>query len=291
MSDLLRSVAVGKLDISGREIECHVLSNGMRVLDTTQAQAFFGAAKDRMFRRMVAKIHGLSKELALQPRIAFTLPGGGIAYGYEAKFISRICVAYQMAYLASKLHPKQIPIALEAMAFVGAWADLGLEALIDAVTGYQSTDRQSNFDRYFREHKQEWQERWTGGVVRAFCLLYRKPYPLSSYPKFMQSIAGRVYDMVIGSATMAELRRKNPEPSKGRNHHQFFTEKVQVYLEKELDTIQALVETSPSRSWFWKAMGTRYRGDDVQTVFEWRSARSTPRRVRARKGPRGRPRH
>lgn len=291
MSDLPKSIAVGTLNIAGREIECHNLSNTMRIVDTTQAQAFFGAAKDRMFRRMLRRIPGLSADMQAQPSVEFVRPDGRtIAYGYEAKFITRVCVAYQSAFLAGKLHPKQIPIALEAMAFVCACADLGLEALIDAATGYEATDRTSNFDRYLREHKQGWQERWTSGVVRAFCRLYRQPYPLSTYPVFMQGIAGRVYDTVIGSAPMAELRRKNPEPSKGCNHHQFFTDDVQVYLEKELIVIQAFAETSPSKSSFWASMWSRYRRGEVQTVFEWRRVRSTPRAPRSRKRPPGPPR-
>ncbi len=266
-SDRPKSIAAGTLGIAGRDIECHVLSNAMRVLDTSHAQAVFGASKNRMFRRSLARIPGVSEDMQAHPSVEFVRPDGrAIAYGYETKFITRICIAYQVAFLAGNLHPKQIPIAREAMVFVAACADSGLEALVDAATGYQATDRLINFERYLREYQQTWQERWNGDVVRAFCRLYGKPVSIE-YPKFMQSIAGRVYDILIGGPVMAKLRQKNPAPGKGHNHHQFFTEEMQNFLERELYVIQAMAETSQSKSRFWNSMDVRYRGDSLQTDF------------------------
>jgi hypothetical protein len=263
---LPRAIATGTIQMGGRDVPVAVLSDGTRNIDTSGAQEFFGAAKDRHFRRMVARIPGISEDLTLRPSVAFSLPDGGVAFGYEAKFITRVCVAYQIAFLAGKLHPKQIPIAREAMAFVGACADIGLEALIDAATGYQATDRRSNFDRYFAEHKQTWRERWTA-CARAICRLYGEPYESGTQPTLMRGVCGRIYNIVIGSDVMAELRRRNPFPSKGTNHHQYFSPEMQAFLERELYLIQEMAESSRSKARLWNRIFARYGAAPIQDDF------------------------
>lgn len=267
----IRSVAVGNLNIAGRIYPCQVLSDERRLLDTSQSQALLGAAKDRHFRRLLARIPGLSADIQARPRIKFQRPDGRTtAYGYEASFVMDVCLAYQRAYLAEQLHPKQVPIAREAMALVAGCAKIGLDALIDEACGYvkrRPDEYRSRLERYLREERNKWHERWPTSTVRTFCRLYQQPYDPSRFPVFLFGIVGRIYDLLMGADVMGALRGRNAEPSKGHNHHQYFQDRVQRFVERELVAIEAIAETSPRKQRFWEKMFFRYRGDAFQTDF------------------------
>jgi len=93
-----KSLASGSLSIGEKKVECHVLSDGRRVLDTSQAQAIFGAAKDRHFRRLLSRIPNASRYFKVRPSIEFRRLDGFVAHAYEGRFIMQVCVAYQATY-------------------------------------------------------------------------------------------------------------------------------------------------------------------------------------------------
>src|SRR5262249_24088130 len=94
---LPRAEASGVIRLGDEQAECYVLNDERRVLSTSQVQAFFGASKNRHLGRMIARIPGVSRDLALRPSIAFRLPNGGVANGYEGSTVMAICFAYQAA--------------------------------------------------------------------------------------------------------------------------------------------------------------------------------------------------
>lgn len=272
-SSMPKSVARATVDLGTGPVECHVLNDGRRVLSTVQVQETLGAAKDRKFRRSLDRIHNISKELTLRPTISFSVHDGAIAYAYEASFVMDVCLAYQAAFLANLLHPSQMKIARRAMAIVTACAKVGIDALIDEATGYQK-DRQGDYlsqrlERFLRDQKDTWRVRWQRDLVSAFCRLYGKPIIDGLNPKFMQGVEGRIYDIVIGHDVMRELRRRNPNPRKGSNHHQFFDHIIQELLEDDLRVIHVMAETSTSKVQFWNRMLAHYRKAPLQSeIFQ-----------------------
>ncbi len=263
---LPKALASSKIKLGDQDVECHVLSDERRVLSTSQVQAFLGAAMDRKFARQLSRIPRLSKTLAVRPTIKFVLKGGGVAHGYEGRFVMKVCLAYQASFLGGDLHPSQMDIAKRAMEAVCVYAEAGIEAAIDEATGYQRMRPgdylQRRVDQFIREYRDEWKPRWSPDAVKAFCKLYRKRY--TPNPKFMQPVAGKIYDMLIGSDVMSVVRHRNPVPRKGTNHHQYFRVAVQVQLEKELAVIAGLAETSQSATQFWHRMSVRYLGHPMQ---------------------------
>lgn len=270
-ADRLRSIANGDLTIAGQSVECHVLSDGRRVLDTSQAQAFLGlGAKDRHFWRSLARIPGLSAEIQAGPRIAFVLPDGrSVAYGYEASFIMDVCLAYQAAFLKDALHHKQAPTARRAMSMVAAAAKVGLEALIDEATGYQKRRPgdylRGRFSDLLRDHHDDWKRRWNDDLMDALCRLYgRRHVPGTPPPRCLWRAEGMIYDLVIGPDVMAEVRRRNPEPEHGTNHHQLFRDPVQSLLGDDLRVILALAQTAATKRDFWHHMRVHYCREPLQ---------------------------
>lgn len=255
-----KAIASGKLRIGEKIVECHVLDDGRRVLDTSQAMALFGASKNRMFRRLLGRIPNISKDLTLHPSIAFHRKEGGTANAYEGTFIMDVCLAYQTAFLQGLLHHFQRPIAMEAMGIVAAYAKIGMDAAIDEATGYQVLRPGDYLEKkaikLLREFKAAWQRCWTEDVVAAFCKLYGKPYSVN--PKFMQPVAGKVYNILMGAETMGVLRARNPLPRKNDNHHQYFRDHVRAVLDRELHAIAVLAKTSPSKDRFWHLMEVTY---------------------------------
>lgn len=268
-NDRPRSVASGHLDIADQRVECHVLSDERRVLDTSQIQALLGAAKERHFRRMLERIPSLSEEIQARPSIEFTRPDGRtVAYGYEAAVVTDVCLAYQRAFLDGTLHHKQVPIARRAMAIVAASAKVGLEALIDEATGYKGAPGdylRKRFAEFLRDRHDDWKARWTEDVLSALCRLYGKRYePGMPPPRCLWRAEGMIYDLLMGDDVMAEVRQRNPDPQRGSNHHQLFRDAVQRLLESDLRVILALARTADSKMEFWHHMHVHYRGVPLQ---------------------------
>jgi hypothetical protein len=268
-----RSVAPGIINLGGNDIECHVLSDGRRVLETTQVQGLLGAAKDRHLSRQIerigAELQANSVRPSLEP-IEFIRPTGGTANGYEARAILAVCRAYQNGFIHNTLHPKQIPNAIKASEIVGACSEVGIVALIDEATGYETIRKSGEladiYRRFFLEKASMWELVFTAEISDAMCKLYRKP--VERNPRWQAGVNGRIYDLVFGKTLMAELRRRNPKID-GRtdrewNHHQLLQEAVKAGFKHKLEVVLLLARTSSYVPQFWDRMRATFQGVPLQ---------------------------
>lgn len=268
MSAVIRSVASGTINLGGTEpVPCDVLEDGTRVLTATQIQGLLGAAKDRHLARSIARLAKHSGKLSLRP-IGFVRDGSECV-GYTAEDVVNILRAYQRAFLAGSLHDKQKPIALAAMAAIEAFAAVGLRALIDEATGFlhseerPANDAQSYFERVFRESRMDWEEMFDAEWDRMLCRLYGYPYT-GRPPVFARQINHMVYGFAFGEAARAELKRRNPNPRHGSNHHQDLTDEARAVLSQTIGNVKMTIKLSRGPADFMSKLSVLYKDAPLQ---------------------------
>jgi len=83
--------------------------------------------------------------------IAFRLPSGGRASGYNAELLPEICEIYLAAREARALPPNQRHIAQAAEMLVRGLARVGIIALVDEATGYQEVRTKNALEKILAE--------------------------------------------------------------------------------------------------------------------------------------------
>ena len=106
----------------------------------------------------------ISSELReqLENPIVFNIAGADPGHGYEAETLVDVCKAVVRADDAGKLLETQKPMAAQARAIINALAKVGIAALIDEATGYQ-TERSPDalqllVQAYIEKEKREWEK-------------------------------------------------------------------------------------------------------------------------------------
>src|SRR5271170_2322425 len=153
--DKPKATHYGELEIGELKIPCAVLDNGMRVLSETGIAHSFGSRSGAQFKtKRLAKEEGrallpifmlsdrvkpfISKELeyALCNPIIYTV-GSNVFHGFAAELLPQICDVWLSAREAKVIHGNQENRVQRAEILMRGLAHVGINALIDEVTGYQ----------------------------------------------------------------------------------------------------------------------------------------------------------
>lgn len=195
---------------------------------------------------------------------------GEAILGYSAKCFVDVCRAYQSAFLADKLHRKQIALARNAMAILSSLATVGIEALIDEATGYQKVRSESALElrmaKLLRLEAGRWEKCFPQSLVRALAPLYGIAYVSGSYPKALHRPFGDIYDIILGPDAAAEMRRRNVNPD-ALCHHQYLQSEAHRGVSFDLEIAEAIARTSGSRKDFWRRMRTHFNRIPLQLSF------------------------
>ncbi len=176
----------------------------------------------------------LASEL-LKPIKYRSAKGGTVGYGVDAKLIPGICEAWLKAREAGKLSKQQLKTAERAEILVRGLARVGIIALVDEATGYQSVRDQDALAKFLSAYVAKEIRQWVRTFPRSFfqqiCRLKGIPFPedmrLPQY--FGHIINDLVYDR-LAPGVKDELQRVNPIATKGgrrkHKHFQWLTENI-----------------------------------------------------------------
>lgn len=237
------------LKIGDIEIPCYVLEDGTRVLSQRGTLGGLGLSRgsasgdsggDRLANFATGKAISafISSDLlaAIERPIRFRHPGGGgAAYGYPATILPEICEAVLAARQAGVLQRQQMHVAAQCEALVRAFAKVGIVALVDEATGYQSARDRDELHRllsaYLSEEKLAWAKRFPDEFYRQVYRLrgWKWPVGKAKTPLLGHITNDVVYDR-LPPGVLPKLRELNPtdEETKRRKHrhHQFLSEEV-----------------------------------------------------------------
>lgn len=222
-----------------------MLEDGRRVLSGRGLQEAIGLGQShgsllRDFTSQKSLIPFINNDLAmaLAEPIRFIRPGRGgvLAAGFEAHILPDLCDAILQAREEGALKGKrQIEIAGQCEVVVRALSRVGIDALVDEVTGYQEVrDRkalQEILDRYITDEYSKWTKRFPDEFYRHLFRLKNIPFPTegTKKPQYVGHWTNDIIYSRLAPGVLEELKKKNPRQQSGgraRKHHQHLTESL-----------------------------------------------------------------
>lgn len=250
-------------------LDCYVLDDERRVVSQRgMASALSGGHGSTNLAQYLGRIPGGSAALAACTVVEFTMPGGGVGRGIEAFAIPDILQLYMGALERGELHSQQLPVAMRAARMLGALAKIGIIALVDEATNYQAVREATALSFTFRaillESTCPWNRMWSNEFVESICRLHGEHFDGGKHPRFLASTYDKLYHLILGDEVCEELKRRNPDPSFGTNHHQWLTPEAREVVRRQIPVIIALADTSNAADDFWAKIEHKYAKRPLQ---------------------------
>lgn len=234
----------GTLLMGDIEIHCHVLNDGRRVMTQREiTRALTGGRRSGSYLQNIPNFDLAS----MAPRIIqFKDPKAAANnFGYEATMLIEICEAYLGARDAGLLKPRQMHMANAAEVIVRASARVGILALVDEATGYQEVRArnalQAKLQLFIAEEMGDWSKHFPDEFWTELARLEGIRYSGRNRPlRWGKYVMKFVYD-AIDPDVSKQLAASNPNPSKGKNHHQLLTAFGQKELDNHLQQVIAVM--------------------------------------------------
>ncbi len=277
---ILRSTHSGTLKIGGFELECHVLEDGRRIFKAKDLLEVFnlkGESKDqpRILYAFLDKIRikpilekELSSPILVPIRFSIKGKGGSPIKGYMAELLPEMCDAILQVQTEGWLTVDLREAARRSRKLLKSFANVGIIALVDEATGYQSErDKdalQKILDQYFRKEWAAWAKQFPDDFYKEMFRLkgwewkgmkIQKPSVVGTYTKEI------VYKR-LAPGILEELEKLNPLQENGQRkvrHHQWLTEDVgHPALTQHIYGVTVLMKSSIDWSHFLVALTRAY---------------------------------
>jgi len=247
-ASLPKATHTGSLRIGDAEIPCAVLSDGTRLL--TQ-EGFLGALgrSTKPKGRSQQVTDGLPPFLATKSLkslisediisstapIVFVTPKGGKALGFKAELLPKVCDLFLQARTEGLLTTQQLPVAKKCEMLVRALAKVGIVALVDEATGFQTERDRDELHKllsvYLVEERLAWAKRFPDEFYRQVYRLKGWPWPVGkAKTPYLGHITNDIVYERLPEGVLPKLRELNPtlEDSKRRRfkHHQFLSKEI-----------------------------------------------------------------
>jgi hypothetical protein len=273
----------GRLQIGDMEIECHVLSDGRRVFTQGEVVRALTRGVDSSNLKRYLKANPLIMNEEFDGlTIPFKIPSNPtIANGSEATTLIEICEKYLEAFEQKKLKRNQFNLATQAGIIIRACAKVGIIALVDEATGYQKVRAknalQLKLQAFIAEELQEWARMFPEEFWFELARLEGIHYSPRSRPlRWGKYIMAFVYD-AIDKDVGKELRKKNPNPKHGTNHHQWLKEFGKEKLIGQIQSVITIMKLCDSMDDFRSKFDRVFKKSPLQISFEdinWKIAAS-----------------
>lgn len=263
---------VGALDIAGLSLECVVLDDGRRVISQGSILESLGRSSSSGRRTRNDNRPPFAEAGNLVPfftddlvrlfdRIEYRHEGSKLTrHGYAAEILPLICDVYLAAREADALTTQQQPTAKHAEILVRGLARVGIVALVDEATGYQSKRAKDELAQILEAYVNEEYRRWVRKFPEVF---FEELYKLHGWvfkpenhkhPGYVGKFINQyVYD-ALPEGVLEGLRAVNPKNASGnraRRHHQHLTEEQGLsHLEDQIKEVVTLMKLADSKSQF-----------------------------------------
>jgi hypothetical protein len=223
----------GILKIGVVELPVYVLDDGRRVISRTGATDIITGRKGGGNLESylgVGALKGYIPEDWTDQMIEFVMPGvrNKTVRGMDAETFLDICRAYVRALDDGALvTERQVSIATKAGMFLAACAKVGLVALIDEATGYQyeraEDALQFKLRLFLEEEMRKWEATFPDELWREFGRLTNWSGSINQRPKYWGKLVMELVYEYLDPDVAQWLKKNNPKPRKGQNHHQWLS--------------------------------------------------------------------
>jgi hypothetical protein len=269
------------LKIVDIEIPCYVLSDERRVI--VQGGVFKALAmsqgtgsKEVEGDRLTKFVTGKSLNSFISPQlleviknpIKFRVPGGSLAYGYEAIILADLCDSVLEARRQGKLHHQQIHIAAQCEILVRGLTKTGIVAMVDEATGYQDFRARDALatilEGFVAKELQKWVRTFPSDFYMELFRLRGMTYTgASKRPGYVGHLTNDLVYSRLAPGVLDELRRKNPvEPEskqRKKKHFQWLTpDHGHPRLRMHLEGLTVAMKLSKSWAEFYARVNELY---------------------------------
>lgn len=240
-------------------IKCYVMDNRERVLSlrgAAQSMGLTGGGSLALVRNLNSQWispflsdslrEWLSKANRNELPQYLTKTGGKFTPFKASDFVD-LCKAYIDAKHAGVLKlESQINVADRLYAIMTAFAKVGLDAIIDEVTGYQYDREHDELQRllslYISEELMPWTKRFPDEFYRQMFRLKGWTYNGKNRPQYVGKLTNHYIYEQLPDGVLEELKQKTP---KSKRLHQSLTDEVGIpHLDKQLQKTIGLMQAS-----------------------------------------------
>jgi hypothetical protein len=269
---LPRATHGGDVTIGNMVIPCAVLEDGTRVLTQKELMIALGRSSSPMGMREGGSEHipAILRGKSLKPFLSedlleastplrFIPLNGGVAYGYRAESLPKVCDVYLRARDAKKLPYNQQHIAKQAEILVRGFAHVGIIALVDEATGYQDARERDALARILELFVTKELRKWISTFPADY---YKELFRLRGwvFPKLPQDqqkrpvMVGKITNDIVyarlAPGVRRELHRLTPRDDKGRLKQKLFQRLTDDFghpkLREHLAAVVAVMKLSPN---------------------------------------------
>lgn len=98
---------------------------------------------------------------------------------------------------------------------------------------------------FLRAEFGSWQKVWHNELMVELCKLRGELFT-GRHPRWCARMNSIIYECLLGKELYAELKARNPKPSKGHNHHQLIDAAYRAAFDKQLANVMLLAESACS---------------------------------------------
>jgi hypothetical protein len=289
----------GIIKLSGSDVSCAVLPDGLRVI--TQATFLRSIGRSRspkagtgvlstvddlpFFLQAESLKPFISKDLAESTTpIFYKGANGSKGVGYDARLLPQVAEVYlkfrdSMLAKGKKIPTQYAHIINASDVLIRGLAHVGIIALVDEATGYQR-DRERNalakiLEAFVAKELQPYVKTFPADYYEELFRIYNLPYPPSGNKSWRPSFIGKITNDVIYSRLapdiLPELKKSASKAERKSKLHQWLTNDIgHPKLREHLASIIAILKLSKSPKEFKDNVDrihTRY-GNTIQIPFE-----------------------
>ncbi|HEV7239319.1 MAG TPA: P63C domain-containing protein [Thermoanaerobaculia bacterium] len=251
--DIPQAEYTGRLMIGDMSFPCSVLTDETRILTQSDFMKGMGmyysgwVAKNRTLEDTAADVPHFLSFKSLKPFVdrnlgdlqsivvRYRTERGKVAHGIKAEIIPKICGVWLDADEHGSLGQRQKKIAAKARLLIRALADVGIIALVDEATGYQSVRPRDALQRYLemlvRKELAAWAKRFPDEYYENIYKLKGWPWPGMGKNRY-SVVAHYTRDLVyerIAPGLLKELESRSPKNERGTRAnklHQWLTDDI-----------------------------------------------------------------
>jgi len=284
LSEGLKVKYKGVLDLAGNKLKCYVLEDGTRVLSTRGMQIALKMTDENDSQTSGSRLGENLRQKSLEPFArGFKEAGdfepiicydedGSKFHGYKATLLTSVCRIYLKARRSIHLSPRQRIIADQAEILIDSFADLGIIALVDEVTGYQYERERDELQNQLRkilglyvlDKPLKWEKIFHWTFYKHLFRLWGQPFTVEVIikPGFIGRLTNKYVYQNLPQGVLEKLKEKTPKSKKGNYSHKLHqlltTEIGREDLKKTINSIETLLSISETKEEFEK-LEAKYR--------------------------------
>ena len=289
--ELPKATHQGQMAIGDVLLDAYVLEDGRRVFHKRGMAKALGLKSEggNAFMRTMQR-KGLGSQLPADLRAKIDNPINfkpltqDLAHGYDADVLNEVAKAIVAADKQGKLSPSQHGIAVQAEILTNAFAKVGVVALIDEATGYQTIRDPKALrilvQQYIEDEKHEWAKQFPDSYYTDLNRLYgskqftqtSKGAVIQNRPQhFAKFTRDYIYFPMENGAVLEELDKINPKINGSRKSrfHQHLTQSYGIEkLKRQVQEVMTLMAVSDTVTGFKKLFQKRFpqKGDQTDLL-------------------------